>query len=142
MQYQTGYGGGFLVGKVPLELAVEVTDGAHTVYEEASVWPWPDAGHQNVVLVIDVADDFLDDVFQGHHPHEAAVFVDDQGEVLAALAEGFQLVDQQGLFGDEPGIGGERRDVKAAQVFAAGHQIAQQGLGVKNTDDVVGVVAP
>ena len=38
-----------------------------------------------VVLVLDVADDLLDDVLEGHDAAQRAVFVDHDGEVLVAL---------------------------------------------------------
>ena len=78
----------------------------------------PHAGHGDVVLIGDVADDLLDDVLQGHHPHQRAVLVDHQGEMLAALAEGLELFQQGGGFGDEPRRRGQSGDIQAVDLAA------------------------
>ena len=67
-----------------------------------------DAALDGVVLVLDVADDLLDDVLERDDAAQRAVLVDDDGEMLVAGAEGLELVEQDRRFGDEPG---RRHDV-------------------------------
>ena len=74
---------------------VEVADRHRALDDEAAVRLADDAGDGDVVLVGDLADDLLEDVLQGHDAHQAAVLVDDDGEMLAAPAEGLELVEQR-----------------------------------------------
>ena len=85
-----------------------------------------DAGHLDIMLVGDVADDLLQDVLQGHDAHQRAVFIDHDGEMLVAGAEGFELRQQIGAVGDEPGLGGECDDVEALELPLIGLHRAQQ----------------
>jgi len=55
-----------------------------------------DLGTLDVVLVGDLTDDLLEDVFQRNDALEIAELVDDQSEVLAAVAKCLQLVEQLG----------------------------------------------
>ena len=49
----------------------------------------------DIVLVVDVADDLLDDVLERDDAPQRAVFVDHEGEMLVACAEGLELVEQR-----------------------------------------------
>ena len=59
------------------------------------------AGGSSVEGVLHVADDLLEQVFQRHQPGRAAVLVQHDGDVLAALAEGDQQVVDRHAAGDE-----------------------------------------
>ena len=54
-----------------------------------------------IVLVVDLADDFLEHVFDRHQPGDAAVFVEHDGDVRAALLEQLQQVVDRLGFGHE-----------------------------------------
>src|SRR5690606_29764101 len=77
-----------VVGQVGIETVVEGFD-----FRDAHGPPAVGAGLEDgflgffVELVFDVADDLLQDVFHGDQPGNAAVFVDDDGQVVAAAAE-------------------------------------------------------
>ena len=62
-----------------------------------------DALHVDVVLVGDLADDLLDDVFERDQALDLAVLVDDDGEMRLAPQEGVELVLQRRGVGHEPG---------------------------------------
>ncbi len=66
VDHQAGDGGGFLVGQVPVHRAVEIADRHRpsTITEPSGCGRTPCDG--DVVLVADVADDLLEDVFQRH----------------------------------------------------------------------------
>ena len=82
---EAGDGRRLLVGQVPVHGAVEVADRHRAVDIDRAVRLRPHALHRDVVLVVDVADDLLEDVLERHQPHHLAVLVDDQREVgLAA----------------------------------------------------------
>ncbi len=75
MEHEARDSGGFLVGQAPVEFAVEVADRDASVDDERSVSLAAHSRHGDIVLVVDLADDFLDDVFQGHNALQVAVFV-------------------------------------------------------------------
>ena len=55
------------------------------VHHDGAVFLGDEAGLLTVVLVIDLADDLFQDVFQGDEAGGAAVFVDDHGDLGFAL---------------------------------------------------------
>src|SRR3546814_11677562 len=61
----------------------------------------------------------LEDVLQGDHAHEAAILVDHRREMLAALAEGLELVEQRAGIRDEPGIVRDLDDLQVVGCRAA-----------------------
>ena len=82
-----------------------------------------------VVLVLDLADDLLEDVLQRHQPLQRAVFVDHQGEVgCARLQEGVELVLQVGGLGDEPGLAGDGGDVELVDAASAAAMARSRSL--------------
>ena len=100
--------------------------------------PWA----SNVVLVLDVADDLLDDVLERHQAQHHAVFVDHQRRMGLAAQERLQLVAQRRRLGNEPGLQRDVGDLEPARVAARRREGAKQILGVQHADDVVGVAAP
>nr|BFF24683.1 hypothetical protein GCM10025732_26480 [Glycomyces mayteni] len=96
-----------------------------------------DVGAAPVVLVVDLAEELLHEVFEGHDPGGAAVFVDDHGDLEAAPAQGAQeRADARGL-GDLERLGHEVGDRDGA---AAVELDAVRGLDVRDADDVVHVL--
>ena len=79
-------------GKLPAEFAVEVADRHVALAQEAAVLAPDHARYVGIVLVLDVADDLLDDVLEGDDAAQAAIFVDHDGEMLVAGTEGLELV--------------------------------------------------
>ena len=94
---------GDVLGQAPAELAVEVADRHVALADHAAVLAPDHAALDGVVLVLDVADDLLDDVLERDDAAQRAVFVDDDGEMLVARAEGLELVEQHRRFRNEPG---------------------------------------
>lgn len=58
------------------------------------------------MFVVDLADDFFEDVFQGDKPFYAAVFIDDEGNVGMIFLKKAQEFCAGRIFGNE-GKGGE-----------------------------------
>ena len=98
MQHQPGDGDGDVLGQAPAELAVEVADRHVALADHAAVLAPDHAALDGVVLVLDVADDLLDDVLEGDDAAQRAVLVDHDGEMLVAGAERLELVEQRGRF--------------------------------------------
>ena len=65
----------------------------------------------DIVLVGDVADDFLEDVLERDQALHLAVLVDHQRDVRLALEEGVELVGEAGRVGHEPRLLGDRADI-------------------------------
>ncbi len=91
-----------------------------------------------VVLVLDLADDLLDDVLHRHQAGRAAVLVDHDGDVpLGRLHVVEQLVDRLRLRARRPGRAPARAGRSVAVAAPVALQVRQQVLGVQDADDVV-----
>src|ERR1700674_4607263 len=91
----------FGVGELDAELFADLVDGGPSGDAEGPVGESFDAGGLAVVLVDDLADDLLEEVFEGAEPGGAAVLVDDDRHVeLFALHLAEELGDAF-LLGDE-----------------------------------------
>ena len=137
-----GDGGRLVVGNVPIHRPVEVAHRHRAVDIDRTVRLRPHAGHRDVVLVADVADDLLDDVLDRHQAFHLAVFVDHQRERRLAAAKRLELLVERRRVGHEPGRRHHRHDVDLGGVAARRLQGAQHFLGVQHADDVVGRAAP
>ena len=89
---ESGNGGRLVVGQAPFHGAVEVPNGHAAVHVDGTVRLRPHARHCNIVLVGDVADDLLEDVFERHQAHHLAVLVDHEGEWRLAPAKCLELL--------------------------------------------------
>jgi hypothetical protein len=97
-QHQAGHRLEVLLGQAPVERLVQLVDvgaGGHPV---AAVGQPLDGGGRAVVLVLDLADDLLDDVLERDDPGGAAVLVHHDRELAAPLLHlAQQVVDALGL---------------------------------------------
>src|SRR6476619_5592075 len=95
-----------------------------------------------VMFVVDLADDLLQHVLDRHQSGHAAVLVDDDGHVVARLAEFAQQHVELLGFGDQ-----DRRSQQFAHVdwmaavVVVGDDAAQQVLGQQDPEDLVAVLA-
>jgi hypothetical protein len=130
-----------LVAELRAEELVELLDPREREHDVAAVFLRLDRrGLFLVVLVVDLADDLLQHVLDSRDPGDAAVFVDDDGHVVAALAKlGEQRVQPLAL-GNEHGGTQAALDVErlAARVF---DEMLQHVLRENDADDLVAVVA-
>ncbi len=46
-----------------------------------------------IVLILDIADDLLEQIFHRHQPVRAAIFIDDNGDVASGMAHAHQQID-------------------------------------------------
>ncbi len=95
-------------------------------------------GLRAVVLVVDLADDLLDEVLEGDHARRAAVLVDDDGELHAALPQLEQQRVEPQRLGHEHRRHHQRRD---RHVVAPVERHGDRLLDVHDAVDVVPVVA-
>ena len=85
-----------------------------------------------VEFIRDVADDFLDDILEGHEATRSAVLVHDNGEVdLHALEIPKQVVDHP-ILRDEEGLAQERVPIHVLLV-----PVGEEVLGVEDAIDLV-----
>ncbi len=94
-------------------------------------------GGRLVVLVVDLADDFLDDVLDRHDAFAAAIFVDHQRQMDAGRLHLGEQVDgrhrgrheQDGA--DDLGGGQRHREVDGGEVEAGGMRLVAGGMGFR-----------
>src|SRR5690606_5027501 len=124
-------------GKAPVQRAVEVADGDRAINDDGAVRLLPHALDVEVVLVRDVTDDFLDDVFKRHQAFELAIFIDHDGEMGLAAQECVELLQQGGGIRHEPRLRRDLHHVDPRGVVLDLVKGAQQILGVDDADNVV-----
>ena len=88
-----------------------------------------------VVFVFNIADDFFDNVLDGHQTGRAAVFVNGNGDMIFARAEFLEQLHHD--FGFRHEEGGPHDAVYGSVLALRIEHGAQKILGVGNTDDVV-----
>jgi hypothetical protein len=76
------------VGKLRVEESIELIDRRQRMHREFA-WPFLANGliFLDVVFIVDLADDLLDDILDGDQPADAAVFIDDDGDVVMVAAK-------------------------------------------------------
>ncbi len=93
----------------------------------------------DVVLVVDVADDLLDDVLERDESGNTAILVDHDSHVIAARAEFLQQHVEPFALWHEYRRAHQLPDVELRRAFAA--RVAQQVLGEQDACDRVAIVA-
>src|SRR5690606_32343125 len=126
--HQAADGVVLVVGEVGAELPVEIGDRRQRIHHVLAIGQGGDqAGAVAVVvLVVYLADDLLEHVLDGDQAGDAAVFIDDDGHVVARQPELLEQ-DVQAL-----GLGNQHRRPQQfadAGRAAVGYQAAQQVLG-------------
>ncbi len=96
-----------------------------------------DLGLLGVVLVLDLADDLLEEVFHRHEPGDAAVLVDDDGHLLLGLLELLEQVGHLHRFRYEEDRPDERLDGLALVLLVG---VLDDVLGHDHALDVVDAV--
>jgi hypothetical protein len=91
----------------------------------------------DVVLVLDVTDDQLQHVLDGHHAGDTAVLVDDDGQVVAAGTELLEQGIEALALGDEDRRAQHVTDAEAGDAGTEGEQV----LGQQDADHLVAAVA-
>ncbi len=94
------------------------------------------------MLVLDVADDLLDDVLERDEALHLAIFVDHDGEVALALEEGVELVRNGARVRHEPRRQQYILDVDLRRIAIVLLKCREEVLGVENANDVVRRVLP
>jgi len=127
----------FFVGEMRAQGLVEIVDlGAGLDAEHAFAFADDVVlGLVEVVFVLDVANDLLQHVFDRHQSGNAAVLVDDDGDVIAVGTEFLQQHVEPLRFRNEHG--GTQHAADVAVGFGV---VAQQVLGQQNSNDVVAVL--
>ncbi|CAM2151793.1 hypothetical protein PT2222_270013 [Paraburkholderia tropica] len=126
----------FFIGEMGAERLVELHEFGERAHAEAAVGRSDDVAAflVEVVFVLDVADDLLQHVLDRDQAGHAAVFVHDDGDVIAVLPEVVQQHVQALRLGDEHG-----RAQHAAHVEFLLGVIAQQILREQHADHVVAI---
>ena len=92
----------------------------------------------DVMLIVDLADNLLDDVFDGHQAAHAAVFIDHHGDVIVAAAKFLEQHIEPLALGNEH----DRAHVFAdLEILVAGRLQPQQILGQQNAENLIAILA-
>src|SRR5262245_54061822 len=125
-------------GQFQAEFAVGLADGHSGVDAEDSFAALAEfRGQRLVVFVLDLADDLFEYVFERQNALDAAVFVDDYGQVDAAILQALQDVAESGRVGDEDRLAHDLLQVELAIFEQEGHDV----LAVKHADYLVEIPA-
>src|SRR5690554_4137568 len=139
MRNQAADGIELVVAEIGAEMLVEVFDRRQRLNDAVAVLVLEDVGvFVEVVLVINLTDDLLDHVLDGHQLCQAAVFVHDHRHVIAAFLEQLEQRVKAFALGDE-----QRRTQQFAHVELAGvvAEITQKVLRDEDADDVIAAFA-
>ena len=104
VNHEAGHRRGFVVRQIPADRAIELADRGGAIHHDRAVPLFAHPQHRNVVLIVNIADDLLDNVLKGDQPLHNAVLVDDERRMGLSAQELLELVAQRRGFGDEPGI--------------------------------------
>ena len=131
----------FPVGNVDAEALAEILDPGQCQHGEAPAAVIVDVfGFLRIVFVVNVADDLLDDVFDGGQARHAAVFVDHDGHVIVAFPELGEQRIQAFALGDVDDRAENFGDLnRVAGVILP--EITQQVLGQHDAGHLVAVLA-
>ena len=95
VNHKAGHGRRFVIGQVPAHRAIELPDGRGAIDHHRPVAQLAHALHGEVVLIANVADDLLDDVFERNEPLHHAIFVDNKGGMGLSAQKRLELVAQR-----------------------------------------------
>ena len=142
VNHEAGHRRGFVVRQIPAHRAIELTDRGGPIDHDRAVALFAHALHRDVVLIANIADDLLDDVFKRDQPLHDAVLVDDERRMGLSAQELLELVAQRRRFGDEPRLEREIGDIEFARVSASRDIRPEQVLGVQDANNIVRLPAP
>ena len=142
MNHQPRDGGGLLIGQFPVHHAVEVADRHRAIDIDRTIRLHPHTLHGKVMLVLDVADNFFENILQGHKAHHLAIFIDNKGEMGFTLQKGLKLVLQRGCIRHKPRIQRNIGNIELFRFAFGGIISAQQVFGMNHADNIVRIVAP
>src|SRR5713226_9140013 len=112
--------GCFLVRQIPVHRAIDVADRNRAIDHHRAVGLGADAGHHDILLVGNVADDLFQDILQRHHAFDFAVLVDHQREMRLAAAERLELFGDRAHFRNEPRRQRDAGDVDPRHIAVGG----------------------
>src|SRR5262245_6301810 len=125
-------------GQLQTEFAVGLADGHSGVDAEDSFAALAEfCGQRLVMFVLNLADNLFEYVFERQNALDAAVFVDDYGQVDAAILQTLQDVTEPGRVGNEDRLAHDFFQVELALFEQEGHDV----LAVKNADYLVEIPA-
>ena len=140
LQYQPADSVELLVAQVDVEGLVEFLDGGERADDVIAVAELADeAVGLEIGLVLDLADDLLQHILDGDQPRHAAVLVDDDGHVVAVLAEFSQQHVQTLAFGHH--VAGAEQPHEVEILVLGLQQLGQQVFYQQDAQHVVRALA-
>src|ERR1700722_11332188 len=142
VNHKPGHGCGFVVGQIPADRAVELTDRGGSIDDDRAIALFAHALYRNVVLIANIANDLLDYVLKRDHPLHDAVLINDERGMGLSAQELLELVTQRSRFRDEPRLQREIDNTKLAGISASRDIRPEQVLGVEDADNIVWLPTP
>src|SRR5450631_3464440 len=139
---KAGDRGGFLVWQIPGHRAVEIADWHRAVNDRGTVGHDAHALHDDIVLVGDIADNFLDNILERDKAHDDAIFIDHEGKMGFAFQERLELILDRGRIRHEPGFERDAFDLEIGGVAAGRIERPQKIPGMQHADDIFRLAAP
>ncbi|MNP35803.1 hypothetical protein D3C76_1291520 [compost metagenome] len=122
---------------MPAEALVQLADRRGAIDHQAAIGLWMDVRVVEGLLAFELADDFFENVLQGHDAEHFAVLVDHHAQASLLFMEIQQLQLQRGAFRDEVGFATGRQ-----QGFEGQAAIAEQMAdlpGIEHRFDLVDI---
>ena len=130
VDHKASHGRCFIVRQIPAHRAIELPDRGRAIDDDRPIALLAHAHHRDVVLVANIANDLLDNVFKCNQPLHDAVFVDDERGMGFSAQELLELVAQRGRLGNEPRLQSEISQVEFTGASASRDIRPEQVLGV------------
>ncbi len=94
-----------LIGQVPLELTINITDRYRARHAEGRIAIGHDIGDfERIMLVVNLADDFFDNILERYNTQPRTILIDHAGKMFSVRAECRKLFIERCRFRHEPGL--------------------------------------
>src|SRR5436190_23015133 len=103
MDDKAGNGGGLLIREVPIQGTIKVAQRHGAFHDIRPVGLRLDARGDEIMLILDIADNLLNDVLKGDEALHFAILVNNNGEMGLAPEERLELISERARIGHEPG---------------------------------------
>ena len=129
---QAGQRRHFLIGQMPVERAVEVADRHRAVDDHRAILLLADVRAFGIMLIGDLADNFLEHVFERDQAHHLPILVHHQGKMGLAPEKGGELVGNPPGVGNEPGRLHDRLDRYLRRIAFHFDELGEQVLHMQD----------
>ncbi len=142
MDHKAGNGGCFLIGKVPAQRTIKITDRQRTIDQNRTIRLQSDALHVEIVFIGNIADNLFENVLKRHQPLHITIFINDDGNMRLATEECVELILKCRGIGHKPWLACHLHNVDTLKIIFDVIKRTQQILGVDDADNIIDLIAP